>query len=147
MNRYLFQGLSEQARASRQRFEDARVLLNASRWRCSMYIAGYAVECLLKTKLMQIYECRTLSELDDVLHQRSVLAAGNTVFIHQLEELLKLTPGYNRLRQNRQMFSLFHDVNQWTPAWRYASDRVTRTEATDFMDTIEAVMNWIDTNI
>ena len=38
-----------------------------------MYIAGYAVECLLKTKLMQIYGCQNLRELEEVLQRRSVL--------------------------------------------------------------------------
>jgi len=41
MNRDLHHGISEQAKASRHRMDDARVLLNGERWRCAMYIAGY----------------------------------------------------------------------------------------------------------
>ena len=65
MNRNLHNGISELAEASRQRLADAKALLNASRWRGAMYIGGYAVECLLKTKLMHIYDCKNLSELED----------------------------------------------------------------------------------
>ena len=107
MNRNLHDGVSELAVASRQRLEDARALLNASRWRGAMYMAGYAVECLLKTKLMHIYDCKNLRELEDLLLQRPILPVHRTVFTHQLEDLLRLTPGYNRLMQNRDTLALF----------------------------------------
>ena len=147
MNHNLHNGISEQAGASRQRLEDARTLLSASRWRGAMYIAGYAVECLLKTKMMQIYGCQNLRELDDILRQRSILPAHRTVFTHQLEDLLKLTPGYNRLKQNRDIWHMFHAVNLWTPQWRYTTKQTTRQEAVRFLTFIENVMHWIDTNI
>lgn len=60
MNRNYHNGISEQAAVSIHRLEDARVLLNAGRWRGAMYVTGYAVECLMKTKLMHIYRCRNL---------------------------------------------------------------------------------------
>ena len=110
MNRNLHNGISELAEASRQRLADAKVLLDASRWRGAMYMAGYAVECLLKTKLMHIYNCKNLRELEDLLRQRSILPADRTVFTHQLEDLLRLTPGYNRLRQDRDVWHMFHEV-------------------------------------
>ena len=140
-------GIREQAGASRQRLEDARVLLRAARWRGAMYIAGYAVECLLKTKLMQIHDCQNLRELEDVLQRRSVLPIGGTIFTHQLETLFKLTPSYHRLQQNQDMLSLFNVVNRWAPKWRYVSKRATRDEAFFFMSAVEQVMHWIDNNI
>ncbi|MDE0466414.1 MAG: hypothetical protein OYL97_05105 [Candidatus Poribacteria bacterium] len=147
MNHDLHDSIREQASASRQRLEDARVLLRASRWRGSMYIAGYAVECLLKTKLMQIYDCKNLRELDDVLQRRFVLPVGSTTFTHQLETLFKLTPSYHRLQQNQDILSLFNVVNRWAPKWRYVSKRTTRDEASFFMNAVEEVMHWIDNNI
>ena len=69
MNRNLHNGISELAVASRQRLADAKALLNASRWRGAMYIGGYAVECLLKTKLMHIYDQKFERTL---LRQRSM---------------------------------------------------------------------------
>ena len=140
MNQDLHDSIREQAVASRQRLEDAKVLLKASRWRGSMYIAGYAVECLLKTKLMQIYDCKNLRELDDVLLRRSVLPVGSTTFIHQLETLFKLTPSYHRLQQNQDIWSLFNAVNRWAPKWRYVSKQTTRDEASFFIDAVEKVM-------
>lgn len=147
MNRNLRNGVSELAGASRQRLVDAQVLLNASRWRGAMYIGGYAVECLLKTKLMHIYDCKNLRELEDLLRRRSILPANRTVFTHQLEDLLRLTPGYNRLRQNRNVWHMFHEVNLWNPQWRYTAKHSTRQEATRFLTFSENIMRWIETNL
>ena len=147
MNRNLHDGVSELDGASRQRLADAQALLNASRWRGAMYMAGYAVECLLKTKLMHIYDCKSLRELEDLLRQRSILPVHRTVFTHQLEDLLKLAPGYNRLRQNRDVWHMFHEVNLWTPQWRYTAKHSTRQEATRFLAFIENIMRWIETNL
>jgi hypothetical protein len=49
----LFYGISEQAKAGKHRLDDAHVLFNGARWRGAMYLAGYAIECRLKTKLMR----------------------------------------------------------------------------------------------
>ena len=147
MNRNLHDGVSELAGASRQRLADAKTLLNASRGRGAMYMAGYAVECLLKTKLMHIYNCKNLRELEDLLRQRSILPAHRTVFTHQLEDLLRLTPGYNRVIRNHEMLSLFNKVNQWTPSWRYISKPTNRREATEFITSIERFIRWINNNL
>ena len=147
MNRNLHNGVSELAAASRQRLADAQALFNASRWRGAMYMAGYAVECLLKTRLIHIYDCKNLRELEDLLRQRSMLPENRTVFTHQLEDLLRLTPGYNRLIRNREMLPLFNKVNQWTPNWRYTSKSTHRREATEFMISIESFMQWINNNL
>ena len=147
MNHNSHNGVSELAIVSRQRLADAKTLLNASRWRGAMYMAGYAVECLLKTKLMQIYDCNNLGELEDLLRQRSILPAHRTVFTHQLEDLLRLTPGYNRLSQDRNFWHMFQVINLWSPQWRYATKQTTYQEATRFLTFLENVMHWIDTNL
>ena len=147
MNRNLSDGVSELAGASRQRLADAQTLLNASRWRGSMYMAGYAVECLLKTRLMNIYDCKNLRRLEDILRQRSILPANRTIFTHHLEDLLRLIPGYNRLIRSRDMLPLFNKINQWTPNWRYTSKPTNRREATEFMTSIENFMRWVNNNL
>ncbi len=149
MNIRLHNGIGEQAGASLQRLTDARVLFAASRWRGAMYLAGYAVECLLKTKLMQIYDCRTLRELELELElkRRSILPAHGTVFTHHLEGLLRLAPGHHRLLNNSEMSYLFNDVNRWTPHWRYDPKQASPEEATQFMTHVDRVMHWINTNI
>ncbi len=147
MNINLHNGVREQAGASRQRLADAQALFAASRWRGAMYLAGYAVECLLKAKLMQIYDCRTLRELESELKRRSILPAHGTVFTHQLKDLIRLAPGHPRLLNNSQMLSVFNDVNRWTPSWRYIPTQATAGEATQFMDSTKKLMHWLSTNL
>jgi len=97
---------------------------------------------------MQMYNCRHLRELEDELQQRGVLPAHETVFTHQLEALLKLAQGYNRLRQNQNLWRMFNTVNRWVPAWRYSANpgllRKPRNEdASDFMNAVEGRFNLV----
>jgi HEPN domain-containing protein len=143
----LFYGVSEQGKAGKHRMDDARALFNSVRWRGAMYLAGYSIECLLKTKLMRKFECRHLRELEEELRDRGILAVRGTVFTHQLELLLRLTGATDRLRQNAGHWQHFNLVNRWIPAWRYTADLSNSDDAKDFLDAVEKVSHWIDHNI
>ncbi len=112
-----------------------------------MYMAGYAVECLLKTKLMRVYGCRTLRELANELQRRGVLAEHATVFTHQLELLLRLTQRLGSLRQHRTLWPQFTLVNRWLSAWRYTADLSNRRDAEDFLEAVAQIMQWIENNV
>ena len=127
--------------------DDALALLNAVRWRGAMYLAGYSVECLLKSKLMHMFRCRHLRELEEELQTKGILAVQATVFTHQLESLLRLTNAIERLRQNEEHWRLFNKVNRWVPAWRYNADASNREDATDFLNAVAKVSHWIENNI
>lgn len=147
MSDSLYSGITEQSKASTHRLEDARALLNAGRWRGAMYMAGYAVECLLKTKLMRVYGCRTLRELENELQRRGALAEHATIFTHQLELLLRLTQRLESLRQHRTLWPQFNLVNRWLPAWRYTADLSNRRDSEDFLEAVVQIMNWIESNV
>src|SRR5215470_7977255 len=143
----VYTGVSEQAKASMHRLDDARALFNAERWRGAMYMAGYAVECLLKTKLMQMYSCRTLHELEDELQRRGALAEHATVFTHHLELLLRLTQRFDRLRQHQILWPQFALVNLWIPAWRYTADMANSQDVADFLAAVARIMQWLEHNV
>lgn len=147
MARDSFNGVTEQQKAGKHRWEDAQALSNAARWRGAMYMAGYSVECLLRTKLMRMFDCHRLGELEDELRRRGVLPADMTIFTHQLEVLLKLTNAAPRLRQSRECWPLFNLVNRWVPAWRYTADQSNPDDANDFLNAVEVVSRWIENNI
>jgi len=147
MSHNLYTGISEQSKASKHRLDDARALLNATRWRGAMYMSGYAVECLIKAKLMRIYDCWNLHELENELQHRGTLPSHATVFTHHLELLLRLTQTFERLRQNQKLWPQFNIVNRWTPAWRYSADLANRQDAEDFLEAVEKIINWIENNI
>lgn len=147
MMRDLFYGVSEQGKAGKHRLDDARALLNAVRFRAAMYLAGYAIECLLKTKLMRLFDCRHLRELEEELQRRGMLPGQATIFTHQLEVLLRLTGGMDRLRQNGPLWQLFNLVNRWVPSWRYSADLSNHDDAKDFLEAVEKVSHWIEHNL
>ena len=140
-------GITEQERAGVHRREDARVLFEQARWRGSMYLAGYAVECLLKARLMRRYDCRTLRDLETELARRRLLAADRTVFTHQLEPLLRLTGARDRLSRDAALLRAFGTVNRWTPAWRYDGRPVGGDEASRFLDAVDQVLHWLRHNV
>lgn len=142
----LFGGVSEQRKAAKHRFDDARALFVEDRWRGAMYLAGYSVECLLKTKLMQRHGCHNLRELEKTLQAGRLLAAETTIYTHQLELLLRLVQGIERLRQNQALWKQFNIVNLWMPAWRYNPDLSTGDDADDFLLAVEEVSRWIENN-
>ena len=142
-----YDGISEISKAGKHRWDDAQAMLQAGRWRGAMYLAGYTVECALKTKLMTQFRCHNLKELEDALHQRGVLGKAASVFSHQLELLLQLTGSSKRLRRNASVWSSFSAVNHWIPAWRYAADLANEREATRFMQASSATLRWIENNI
>ena len=143
----LFGGVSEQRKAAKHRFDDARTLFDQNRWRGAMYLGGYSVECLLKTKLMLRHDCHNLRELEEALQDAGLLAAGTTIYTHQLELLLRLAQGMDRLRQNQSLWKLFNIANLWMPAWRYNPDLSNREDAEDFLEAVERVSHWIESNI
>ena len=133
MSHDLSTGVSEPAKATMHRLDDAHALFNAGRWCGAMYMASYAVECLLKTKLMQMYGCRTFHELEDALQRRGILDEYATVLTYHLELLLRLTQRFAQLRQHRLLWPQFVLVNHWLPAWRYTADMANRQDTADFL--------------
>lgn len=144
MKRDKHSGVSEQWKASIHRLEDARALLKASRWRGAMYLAGYAVECRLKWKLMSQLRCRNLRELEEELQRRGLSPHPYT---HNLDSLLTLARGDQRMRRSGNAWRTFVRVNRWSPAWRYAADLGSRGEAEGFVADVEKVIQWVDHNL
>lgn len=112
-----------------------------------MYLAGYTIECLLKTKLMEMFDCRHLRELEGELLRRGILSNQSSIFTHQLESLLRLTNSLDRLRQSQEMWRMFNMVNRWVPAWRYTADLSKREDADDFLTAVNKLAMWIENNI
>jgi HEPN domain-containing protein len=147
MARDYFIGVTEQSKSSIHRLDDAYALFGCDRWRGAMYLAGYSIECLLKAKLMRMFNCNNLKDLEEELQRRNLLADRATIFTHQLEVLLRLANGLDRLRQNATLWPLFNIVNRWMPAWRYNPDLSNSEDAEDYLDAVDKVRHWIDNNV
>ena len=147
MSRNSHFGITEQARASQHRLDDAQTLLDGGRWRGSMYMAGYALECLLKAKLMNQYDCHHLQDLEEELRRRGLMAEQATVFTHHLERLMTWTQAIHRLRRNPVHWRTFNLVNRWLPAWRYDTNRVSGEDAKTFLDAVDTILHWVKYNV
>jgi hypothetical protein len=139
-------GISEQAKASRHRWDDALVLRGAARYRGGMYLAGYSIECLLKTRLMRIHRCQNLEGLEKELIEQKLLGEASTVYTHHLEGLIGLAGGRDRLRADAILWRKFNIVNRWLPAWRYNPDLSGEEEADRFFEAARAIRDWIEHN-
>jgi len=147
MSDHRYGGVSDQAKAVRQRLADAEVLLAGERWRGAMYLAGYVVECALKHRLMGMHGCQRLSQLERTLQQRGLIGPGQSVFTHVLDTLMRATGRMGQLRADHEARSRFSVVNQWVPAWRYSPDVGTREKAARFVEAVRFMVHWIDVNI
>jgi HEPN domain-containing protein len=147
MPRELHGGVSDQEKAAKHRMADADALFIQERWRGSMYLAGYAVECLLKAKLMRKFRCYHLEDLEGQLRRRRLLTESQTVFTHQLEFLLRWTGALDRLRRDGANRRTFNIVNEWVPAWRYNPDLSNRDTADDFNSAVRRILTWIENNV
>ena len=147
MPRRLFSGVTEQAKAAKHRLDDARSLFKEQRWRRTMYMAGYGVECSLKAKLMKRFRCWTLQELEDHLHAKNLLPGQFTIFTHQLMLLLRLTGSAAVLQRDRGLWPQFVLVNEWLPAWRYSPDLGRREDAEDYLNAGTTMAKWIENNV
>jgi HEPN domain-containing protein len=146
MARKQHSGISDQRKASIRRMEDAEALFHAKRWRGAMYMAGYAVECRLKYKLMQQWRCRTLEELEERLEEHGT---PRDLFTHSLHLLLEWAGGLERLQQdNRPLwFKFSQKVNNWQPAWRYSPDLGDHDDAEEFLAATKEIITWIDNSL
>jgi len=142
-----FGGVSEQSRAGIHRRADAQALFEKGRWRGAMYLAGYALECRLKSGLMQKYKCRDLDELEVQLKSRGLISGDATVYDHRLELYLKAAGALVRLRDNPSPWRRFNVVNRWLPSWRYNPDLSNAEDAQDFLAAVDDILHWIDGNL
>jgi hypothetical protein len=87
----LYGGISEQSRAAGHRRADAQALFDKELWRGAMYLAGYAIECSLKCKLMEKFACRNLDELEQRLRELHLIRDDTTIYDHRIELYLRVS--------------------------------------------------------
>jgi hypothetical protein len=146
-------------RSAQRRLEDAQELLEPRTWepqrsdadqrhlRTAMYLAGYAVECLLKAYLIQQIGAQTLREAVALLNVRlqargrePVADISRSAAGHRLIYILRYTdltgyPGYSE--------ALWGRLAQWNSAWRYETDPVARSAAEAFIGDVQTAVNWL----
>ncbi len=122
-------------RAAQQRLEDAQVLLAGGRTTGAVYMAGYAVECMLKALLLAQSADRA---------RKMLLRSFRGVKAHDFESL-KLR--YSRIGGARfpgGVTRAFSVVSTWKTDFRYKATMVDRREAETFLRSVQAIFDFAD---
>ena len=126
----------------RVRKRRSAIAVDSAHGRGAMYLAGYAVECMLKAIAMEIHDCWTLDAL-----AAKWGVDERVVYTHGLECFFKRLPLWRRFTQSG---SVWHDfasqVNTWRPSWRYRPDHVPIRKAERFVEAVRSVLNWLSMN-
>jgi len=112
-----------------------------------MYIAGYAMECLLKALLMKRFNVANLSKLEQLLKERGKLRADATIYDHRIELYIQAADQMNRLRNDEANYRDFVKANSWLPSWRYDPDLSDSEDARDFLEAVASMLSWFRKHI
>jgi len=122
-------------RCAFQRYEEARILLEAGYTTGALYLAGYGVECILKSLIVMSLPAPRRAEARAWFRgQRG----------HDLEGLrtLYLTQGGARFPQDINKH--FIQVDVWSTDLRYTAGTVKVDEAEAFLASSVAIIRWAD---
>ena len=153
-------GLSQYRKAAARRLRDAEELLqppslaseeqgaDTRHLRGAVYLAGYAVECVLKAYIIsQAASAMSLAEAGEERRRAgeqvpNILGADG----HDLRLLLSLTDLEERFTDNarKRDWSL---CMKWKPAWRYDPKPPTATFALEFMGAVKRIYQWVERQI
>jgi HEPN domain-containing protein len=107
----------ELQKISKERIRDAKILFSKGSYDGSMYICGYAIELALKAVI-----CKNLS-LSGIPHTSEEFSIIAKLKTHNLEDLLKQTPGVISANIKSNYLADWSIVLQWNPEMRYAPIR------------------------
>jgi HEPN domain-containing protein len=121
--------------AAKQRLDDAILLLDAGRTTGAVYLAGYTVECLLKALVLAGVATQ---------RRRGLLAEFRGNRAHNIEWLGAIYRRYVGMTVPRQVTRHLARVAAWSTDLRYATVRLRRREADEFMESVSAISGWAD---
>ena len=135
MNRTELQQLSD------ERIEDAKALLAASRWPGAYYLAGYALECALKSCVLAYVERTGIIFEDKKFAEKC--------WTHKLETLVKqadlITERGLAIAANAQLGTNWLTAKDWSEATRYRLSTQQQAEKlfVAITDTSDGVLQWV----
>jgi hypothetical protein len=122
-------------RAAKQRYEDAILLLDAGRTTGAVYLAGYTVECYLKALILAGVPAGNRRELLGQFH-------GSRA--HSFEWLGNLYRQQVRTPMPADVNRHLLRVAAWSTDMRYLTGSLMKSDAADFILSVEAVALWAD---
>ncbi len=136
MNRDEFQKLSD------ERIQDAKALLAAARWSGAYYLAGYALECALKSCVLAYVERRTEIIFEDKRFSEKCWTHNITTLVKQAD-----LDGEREVAilANAQLGINWSVAKDWSETTRYRLS--TQQQADGLLDAItdnsDGVLQWV----
>lgn len=138
---------------AQRRYEDAKFLLNTgsnARMNAAMYLGGFALECLLKARLLDKYSflkrsvptplaAKDQAKLRGLIYQSHDLAT----MVDSLPELVKSLQRRDKEYQTNLAATLTQVCGEWTIFARYSPKNATQAEARRFLERIEELRKWL----
>lgn len=137
-------GRTDLRRAALKRLSDAKALLSLGQThsRAAGYLGGYAIECLLKSNAMIVFDCLTLQELARVWKVDDA-----EVYTHGLLVLFKRMPQFHRFQRSTEWREDYLPyVSRWRVSWRYNPNDWKLSEAKSFVAATQNVYRWLEAN-
>lgn len=148
MARFLHAGITDQIKAALRRKADAEVLRFQQHWRGAMYLLGYAIECRIKAKLLEMYGAHTLSDLERTLSRRR--AQEVNLRTHSIEYLFEFTNARIRLigpDGNDEYLRAFQRCNTWTVTWRYHPQEASEADCQRFFEAAGKFLRFLSVSV
>ncbi len=161
-----YDGHSQLVKAGPRRLQDAQELLETPtlepnrsdaqyRHLCGAhYLAGYAVECLLKVYVILLLDQRSdqhFSRWSHVINHFTDIAAGPNLSgagSHDLRKLMVVAELEPQLDSDREMKQNWSICSRWDYNSRYRPEYLMdRSEVVDFVDACEATCNWLKNRV
>lgn len=114
---------------ARIRLADGDVLMSRARYHGAIYLAGYAIECMLKYA---------------VTRKRNALYLPRELEIHDWDVLLQAAGLARAMQRESILLAVYSEMaDRWGPELRYLSGRIEKREAERLYQQIKQVYAWI----
>ena len=122
-------------RAAYQRFDDAQCLLDNDRTTAAVYLAGYAVECILKSLLLSCAPRREQGQIMELFRGR---------LAHDFGWLMMQYVKHSNSTIPRDVSRALTRVRTWTTDMRYMTGTTPPDEACSFVDAVKFILHWAE---
>jgi hypothetical protein len=144
---------SQMRTVAERRFGDAEYLFDSAeneRANGAMYLAGFVIECLLKASLFEWHKWLQSSRSSEGLSAADRQIWSLCFRSHDLDEILSHLPELTerlaklpRESPGTLLKSLKHVCGSWTIFARYSPHSATIREASQFLDRVKGLREWL----
>ncbi len=120
-------------RCARQRYDEAKVLFEAERNTGAVYLAGYSIECILKSLILAA---------SPPVKRTGIIKTFRGVKAHDYDWLRSYYLKKGGAQFPRDVTRHFASVNVWSTELRYLPREVRAHEAQEFLKSALAILRW-----